>query len=104
MNEEYFAKIVLDLNRSIEERIQAAFQLENAKKDESILALCSALKTDPSPIVRHEFAFSLGETSCPDIAAPALMRAVKEDKNIFVRKSLKSCRLSYRNRSVRLWV
>ena len=41
--------------------------------------------TDPSPIVRHECAFSLGETAHSSLVAPYLMQAVEHDKNIFVR-------------------
>ena len=85
MNEEDFTKIVLDLSKSREERIQAAFHLENALKDESIRKLGEALMTDPSPIVRHEFAFSLGETANPKVAIPYLKKAIEEDENIFVR-------------------
>lgn len=85
MEEKDYARIVLDLNKNQEERIQAAFHLENAKDDDSILALCRGLMTDPSPIVRHEFAFSLGETAHPSLAAKYLMKAVEEDENVFVR-------------------
>ncbi len=80
-----YKKIILDLSRSAEERIQAAFKLENTPDDESLRALIGALKSDPSPIVRHECAFALGETASPKIAGPALMRAVKKDKSVFVR-------------------
>jgi HEAT repeat protein len=41
--------------------------------------------TDPSPIVRHEFAFSLGETAHSSLAAKYLMKSVEEDENVFVR-------------------
>lgn len=86
LSEQDYAKIVLDVkSRRKEERIQAAFHLENAKEDESIKSLIKALETDPSPIVRHEIAFSLGETAHPTLAAPALMKAVEFDKNVFVR-------------------
>lgn len=86
LSEDDYAKIVLDFERTRkEERIQAAFHLENAKKDESIKALVKALENEPSPIVRHEIAFSLGETAHPTLAAPALMKAVEQDKNVFVR-------------------
>lgn len=85
LTEDDYGNIVLDLTKSKEERIQAAFKLENAKKDENLLKLVKALQTDPSPVVRHEFAFSLGETASMKIAAPALMKAVEEDKNLFVR-------------------
>lgn len=80
-----FAKTILDLTKSKEERIQAGFHLENAVEDESIRKLGKGLLTDPSPIVRHEFAFSLGETAHKKIAIPYLMKAVEEDENIFVR-------------------
>ena len=83
--EDDYGNIVLDLSKTKEERIQAAFHLENAVKDENILKLCKGLMTDPSPIVRHEFAFSLGETGYSKIAGKYLMKAVEFDSNIFVR-------------------
>lgn len=62
--------IALDTkNYNQEWRIQAAFHLENQPDDEAVHILGKGLKTDPSPIVRHEFAFSLGETAHPKIAA-----------------------------------
>lgn len=85
LKEKDYAKIVLDLNKTEEERIQAAFHLENALENESLNALIKGLFTDPSPIVRHEFAFSLGETSHSELAGKYLMKAVETDKNIFVR-------------------
>ncbi|HIH15201.1 MAG: hypothetical protein QT08_C0008G0009 [archaeon GW2011_AR17] len=80
-----YKKIILDLSKTQEERIQAAFHLENGTDEESIAALAKALETDPSPIVRHECAFSLGETACSSLAGLPLMKAAKEDPNIFVR-------------------
>ena len=85
MNEDIYGDTVLDLNKSMEERIQAAFQLENAKKEENLLKLVKGLFTDPSPIVRHEFAFSLGETGRSDLVGGYLMKSVEEDENLFVR-------------------
>ncbi len=85
LTEDEWAAIALDLTKSKEERIQAAFHLENALKDENVLVLCKGLMTDPSPIVRHEFAFSLGETAHPRVAGDYLMKAVETDENIFVR-------------------
>src|SRR3989344_9406118 len=85
LSEDDYAKILLDLNKTKEERIQAAFHLENAIKDENLNALIKGLFTDPSPIVRHEFAFSLGETSHPELVGTYLMKAIETDKNIFVR-------------------
>lgn len=84
-SEDEWAKIILDLSVSKEERIQGGFHLENALKDENILALCKALMIDPSPIVRHEFAFSLGECAHPTLASEYLMKAIETDDNIFVR-------------------
>ncbi|MEK6914755.1 MAG: hypothetical protein AABW83_03835 [Nanoarchaeota archaeon] len=43
LSEKDYAKIVLDLNKSEEERIQAAFHLENAIEDESLNALIKGL-------------------------------------------------------------
>lgn len=86
MKEEDWARIILDTeNRTKEERIQAAFHLENATKEENLLKLCRGLMTDPSPIVRHEFAFALGETAHPQLAGPYLMKAARGDENVFVR-------------------
>ena len=83
-DEMYWRKIILDLSTEKEQRIQAAFHLENAVEEESIDALCKALMTEPSPIVRHEIAFSLGETAHFN-SAKYLMLAVEKDKNSFVR-------------------
>jgi deoxyhypusine monooxygenase len=83
--EQEWADILLNLNKTKEERIQAAFHLENALDDESIKKLGKGLFTDPSPIVRHEFAFSLGECGHSVLASKYLMAAVENDKNIFVR-------------------
>ena len=79
-----YKHIILDLQARKEDRIQAAFQLENHADDEAVDALGKALLTDPSPIVRHECAFSLGETGHPDKAGPYLMKAIAIDKSIFV--------------------
>ncbi len=79
-----YKKIILDQTTRKEDRIQAAFQLENHADDSKVDALGKALLTDPSPIVRHECAFSLGETGHPDKAGPYLIQAITTDKNIFV--------------------
>lgn len=84
-DEDYYGDVVLDLNRSMEERIQAAFKLEDCKKEENLMKLVKGLFVDPSPIVRHEFAFSLGETGRGDLVGKYLMKSVEEDENIFVR-------------------
>ena len=79
-----YKKIILDLSRTQDERIQAAFKLENIADDNSIKAIGQALLNDPSPIVRHECAFSLGETAAAREAGPYLIKAIEEDQNIFV--------------------
>ena len=78
-------QVLTDLKVTKEERIQAAFHLENLPDEESIHTLGKALKTEPSPIVRHEIAFALGETAAPEIVAPYLKDAVQNDNNVFVR-------------------
>jgi deoxyhypusine monooxygenase len=83
--EDYYGNIILDMNKSMEERIQAAFHLENAEKEENLFKLVEGLFSDPSPIVRHEFAFTLGETGRSDLVGRYLMKSVEEDQNIFVR-------------------
>lgn len=83
MNKDY-KKVILDPQARKEDRIQAAFHLENNANDAAVDALGKALLTDPSPIVRHECAFSLGETGHPDKAAPYLMKAIATDKSVFV--------------------
>lgn len=78
-------KVILDKKAQKDDRIQAAFCLENAGDEASIRALAKAMFTDPSPIVRHECAFSLGETAAPKLAGPALVQAVEQDTSVFVR-------------------
>ncbi len=82
---EDYAKTILDLNENKAKRIRAAFKLENMGTDESVRILGKSLETDPSPIVRHEAAFALGETANPKVAGPFLMKAVENDKDVFVR-------------------
>jgi deoxyhypusine monooxygenase len=75
---------ILDLTVSKDARIQAAFHLENIADEASIKAMAQCLFTDPSPIVRHEAAFALGETAAPKLAGPHLMKAIEEDSSVFV--------------------
>ena len=84
-SEKDWSEIILDLSKDKGERVYAGFKLENALEEESLRKLGKALFTDPSPIVRHEFAFSLGETKNPKISIPYLKKAAKNDSNIFVR-------------------
>src|SRR3989344_9572302 len=85
MQNKDWKKIILDLNATKEERIQAAFHLENAGDDDSVKIMGKALFNEPSPIVRHEIAFSLGESCNPALASKYLMKAIEKDENIFVR-------------------
>ena len=55
----------------------------NDGSDESVDALLWALFNDPSPIVRHECAFALGETAASRVV-PELIRCMQSDSNIFV--------------------
>lgn len=77
--------VIVDLKEMQETRIQAAFALESRADETAIAALGSCLAHDPSPIVRHEAAFALGETACPRLALPHLRKAVLEDSDPFVR-------------------
>ena len=80
-----YKHIILDMDARKEDRIQAAFHLENIADAASIHAMGQALLTDPSEIVRHECAFALGETAAPDLASPYLMEAIEKDKSSIVR-------------------
>lgn len=77
-------EIVTDLSTTQEERIQAAFHLENEHNVEAVKALEKALAQEPSPIVRHELAFALGETGMIKEAAPVLVKAIQNDNDEFV--------------------
>ena len=58
-SEKQFAKIILDLTKSKKKKFRQNL-MENTLEDESIRKRGKALSTYSSPIVRHEFAFSLG--------------------------------------------
>ena len=81
---EDYKKIIMDQKKNKAQRIDAAFKLENIADEHAIQALAQAMFTDPSPIVRHECAFSLGETAAPKQAGPHLMKAIETDKSPFV--------------------
>ncbi len=81
---EDYTKIILNPKKNKAQRIDAAFKLENIADEASIKALAKAMFTDPSPIVRHECAFSLGETAAPKQAGHCLMKAIETDKSSFV--------------------
>lgn len=73
-----YEEIVLDHQRSKEERVQAAFNLANKRGKKPLEVLVRAMQTDLSPVVRHECAFILGETKLAHIGQ-YLMEAVEND-------------------------
>ena len=46
--------------------------------------MCRSLQEDPSPLARHEAAFSLGQLGF-NSAVPALLEAMAEDDSVLVR-------------------
>lgn len=75
--------ILLDQSSTAEQRIQATFQLLKENTDNAANTLIHALENDPSPIVRHECAYCLGEMD-PKRSFSALVQAIEHDENIFV--------------------
>ena len=67
-----------------ETKIQAIFSLMNIGDDKSLLAISKILEEDECPIVRHEAAFALGETSNSDIALGALKKSCLKDNSYIV--------------------
>jgi HEAT repeat protein len=68
---------------TMEERIKATFQLLVKRTEDATAIIAKGLEDDPSPIVRHECAYSLGEVG-GEIATNALVKAIETDKNSFV--------------------
>ncbi len=65
-----------------ENRIQASFLLMDDASTESIDILLMAINKEPSPIVKHELIFSLGE--CIDYrVVPELIKILNTEKNFF---------------------
>src|SRR3989442_15970087 len=52
--------------------------------ERAVPALWETLKADPSPLVRHEAAFSLGQLEFKS-AVPALLEALGNDESVLVR-------------------
>jgi HEAT repeat protein len=69
-------EILLDLNETEEARIQTAFKLENRFDKTVINAFKKAIKSEPSPIVRHEIALALGTLGKKE-AVPYLEKLLK---------------------------
>ena len=76
-------RVILDSNSPRNERIMAIFKLGLRGKSEDIELIKEALFHDPSPCVRHEAAFALGETAAMFVV-PDLIRAMETDGNPFV--------------------
>ena len=66
-----------------EQRIQAVFGLLKDESPEAFAALSKTLTDDPSPIVRHEAAYVLGEKGTEE-AITCLIQSIKHDPNDFV--------------------
>jgi len=83
-----YIEIILDHERSKEERTQAAFHLAGRQDENALEALIKAVLTDPSCIVRHECAFVLGDKRKPYLGK-YLAKTVKEDSsNIVIHEEL----------------
>ncbi|MHA2170051.1 MAG: HEAT repeat domain-containing protein [Candidatus Kariarchaeaceae archaeon] len=75
--------IILDHDKPMEHRIQAAFGLLSDGTEQAVDLLIKAMHTEPNPIVKHEIIFSLGETAS-SIVVPNLTSVIQQDPNIFV--------------------
>ena len=65
-------------------RRQKILALRKEPFKRSFKKICSALRADPSPVVRHEAAFVLGESKRPEAIAP-LIYAIMYDHSDLVR-------------------
>lgn len=65
-------------------RVHAVCMLEHIGNEEAVATLCRVLKSDPSPLTRHEAAFTLGQLGFKS-AAPALIEAMRRDESPIVR-------------------
>ncbi|TMI28040.1 HEAT repeat domain-containing protein [Candidatus Bathyarchaeota archaeon] len=65
---------VLEAPSSIVLRIHAVCMLADIKNEQAVPSLCRPLQKDPSPLVRHEAAFALGQlgfkSAVPPLNAP----------------------------------
>src|SRR5215471_924888 len=74
----YF-KTVLDSRPSIVLRIHAVCMLADMKNEKAIPVLSMALREDPSPLVRHEAAFAMGQLEFKS-GVPSLIEAMTGDE------------------------
>lgn len=76
-------QIMDDLSSSTKEkRIQASFLLMEEASTESVELLIESLNNEPSPIVKHEIIFSLGESIHYKVV-PALIHILETESNFF---------------------
>ena len=74
---------LLDLKRTMEERIQSSFILMEEGSINSLNILIEAYHQEPNSIVKHEIVFSLGE-SASQKAADILAKGIMTENNDFV--------------------
>jgi HEAT repeat protein len=65
-------------------RVYSVCMLEHIGSEDVVEALCATLKEDPSPLTRHEAAFTLGQLGFRS-AVPALVEAMLKDESAIVR-------------------
>lgn len=65
-------------------RVHAVCMLEHIGNEDVVRPLCEVLKDDPSPLTRHEAAFTLGQLEYRS-SVPALVEAMKNDESPMVR-------------------
>jgi deoxyhypusine monooxygenase len=65
-------------------RVHAVCMLEDIGDESVVQQLCRILKEDPSPLTRHEAAFTLGQLGYRS-AVPALVEAMRNDPSPIVR-------------------
>jgi deoxyhypusine monooxygenase len=76
-------EIILNHDKPMEHRIQAAFRLLSDGSEQAVDLLVKAMHTEPNPIVKHEIVFSLGETALSTVV-PDLITVINQDPNVFV--------------------
>jgi len=65
-------------------RVHAVCMLESMGDERVVPSLCNVLNVDPSPLTRHEAAFTLGQLGYKS-ASPTLITAMLEDSSHIVR-------------------
>jgi HEAT repeat protein len=82
---EYFKSFLRETkNLPLLLRVHSVCMLEHIGNEDMVPALCRVLKEDPSPLTRHEAAFTLGQLGHRS-AVPALIEAMFKDQSPIVR-------------------